>query len=302
MARLRPEDVERYTLLLEAALGNLFLFTPETEIGSAVQVERGTAYAMCLRGRGGAEVGSRITRLAQLAHEERSGNATIVDRAGHSRPAYLGLLIYSLVQALRLCRDSSPRTQAEGWADVLRDWCGMLEAQASPFEWPIGGIPALRGAGASGAAWIALTLHAAGSAFGDRRWTTVAHDTFGRLAAGQQGSGAFLRASPSDNPETLWYHELVLLQAAASYAAQSNDALVTASVMQAADYHLARTQPDHATAQPWGLLAFIWRSETRHLADEMLHAMQIQQPAGIDGVSSMLLADSLYCLRVLGRR
>jgi len=301
MSRLRPDDVQRYSALIESALGRLFLFRAETEIGSAVQVERGTIFPMCVRGSGSAELGSRLGRLAQLADQEKAGGVTVVDRAGHTRPAYLGLLLYSCIQAYRLCRDDISNLPFEQWADVLRAWGGVIEAQTSPFEWPIGGMPALRGAGAAASAWVALALYAGGLAFRDERWTQIAHDTFGRLAAGQQASGAFLRASASDNPETLWYHELVLLHAATSYAAQSNNALVTAAVMQAADYHLTQTQPDHASAQPWGILAFIWRGETRPLADQMLHALKVQQPGLPDGVSSILLADALYCLRLLGR-
>ena len=58
------------------------------------------------------------------------------------------------------------------------------------------------------------------------------------------------------------------------------------------------SQPDHATAQPWALFAFVWNPQTRPLADQLLHAARVQDPAARNGVSLILLADALYCLRL----
>jgi hypothetical protein len=293
-----PDEVRNYSRLLRSAMGSSFLFAPQTEFGSAVQVERGTVFPMCMSGHAAAGLVDRIDRLVELSSLESMDKVTVVDRAGHSRPAYPGLLVYCWAQACRMS-GTQGKTIVDTWREPLRTWCGVLEAQVKRFEWMIGGLPALRGAGATAAAWAALALYSAGSVLADRRWSELASNCFGRLAAGQQGSGAFLRASAADNPETFWYHELVLLHAAASYAAQSNDALVTAAVMQAAEYHLNETQPDHASNQPWGLLAFIWRRDARSLADQMLHTLTVQEPDHSNGVSSMLLADGLYCLGLL---
>jgi hypothetical protein len=129
-------------------------------------------------------------------------------------------------------------------------------------------------------------------------WTDLASDTFGRLTRSQQPSGAFLAAAASDNPETHWYHELAILHAAASYAVQTEDRPLASAVARACAFHQNETQPDHATSQPWGIFAFIWNAATRPLADQLLHAAGAAQPAGIDGVALMLLADALYCLRL----
>ena len=224
----------------------------------------------------------------------------VIDSAGNSRPAYLGLLVYCWARAFAPWRYISPEI-IERRRNLLRSWCDVVEAELTEFNWPLGGVPAARGEDAAHAAWCALALYSGGSLLGARKRIDFASHTLGRFAAAQRGSGAFLTAAPTDNPETLWYHELVLLHAAASYAAQANDPLVTAAVMQAADYHVRQTQPDHATAVPWGLLAFIWRREARLLADGMLHTLKLQHPRGVDAVSSMLLADCLYCLRLLAR-
>ena len=67
---------------------------------------------------------------------------------------------------------------------------------------------------------------------------------------------------------------------------------------RATEYHQRETQPDHASSQPWGLFAFAWNPDTRPLADQLLHAATVQHPVGQDGVSLILLADALYCLRL----
>jgi hypothetical protein len=151
------------------------------------------------------------------------------------------------------------------------------------------------------AAWAALALFAAGKVFVRDAWTDLASDTFGRLTRGQTAEGTFLIPSPSDHPETWWYHELVLLHAAGSYAVQAEDRTVAAAVARATAYHLRETQPDHATSHPWALFPFVWNDQTRPLADQVLHSAAVHSPGGADGVSLTLLADALYCLRLFER-
>ena len=74
--------------------------------------------------------------------------------------------------------------------------------------------------------------------------------------------------------------------------------MVAAAVARATEYHQRETQPDHATTQPWGLFAFAWNPQTHPLADQLLHAVQVQHAGTPDGVSLILLADALYCLRL----
>ena len=82
-------------------------------------------------------------------------------------------------------------------------------------------------------------------------------------------------------------------------AVQAEDRPLAAAVKRNTEYHLRETQPDHATSQPWGLFAFVWNESTRPLADGLLHAAQTLRPENrSDGITSMLLADALYCLRL----
>src|SRR5437763_1252608 len=108
--------------------------------------------------------------------------------------------------------------------DEFRRYARLVEAAlpaapppAPEAEGPAGQqVPAARGGKIAEAAWSALALFVAGKVFVRDAWTDLASDTFGRLTRAQTESGAMLLAGPSDNPETHWYHELVLLHATAS--------------------------------------------------------------------------------------
>ena len=81
-----------------------------------------------------------------------------------------------------------------------------------------------------------------------------------------------------------------------------DNALAREAALLNAAYHLHETQPDHATTEPWGLLAFILNPDTRSLADQLLHTVRVQHPGGARGVTAILLADVLDHLRELARR
>jgi hypothetical protein len=218
---------------------------------------------------------------------------SVIDAAGHRRSVYRPLLIYAWLLAFRLRYETLSPDEFGRWDESLRAWADLLEADLGQAN--LKDLPAARGDAIAAAAWGALALQVAGEIFIRDAWTDLASDTFGRISRAQQPSGAFLLATSSDNPEPLWYHELAILHAAASYAAQSEDRPLSRAVARASAFHQAETQPDHATSQPWGLFAFIWNPATRPLADQLLHAVTLAPP---DGVSLILLADALYSLRL----
>ena len=274
----------------------------QAEGDTAVQVERGAVYAAALAGPPDlAELDERVGRLVRLAAGGVPPQVAVVDALGHHRPVYRPLLVYGWLQAFRLWFEVLPRAEFVRWDEALRAWCDLLEAELAATRVAEGGTPASRGDVATEAAWTALALVSAGRLFVRDAWTDLASDTMGRLIRGQTVEGTFLVPGPSDNPETWWYHELVLLHAAASYAVQVEDRKVAAAVARATEHHLRETQPDHATAQPWALFAFAWDERTRPLADQVLHSAAVHRPAGHDGVSLILLADALYCLRLFER-
>jgi hypothetical protein len=295
------DEFNRYSALIDALLPAApAADTFATETDSAVQVERGTVYAAALGGRVEEATLAAVERLVGLTQPGRVNlsRLAVVDREGHHRPLYRPLLVYGWLQAFRLLYEVLPRMDFSRWEEALRAWCDLLEAELTGMRWPDGEVPAARGALVGEAAWTALTLFAAGKVFVRDAWTDLASDAIGRLARAQRPEGSFLAAGGSDNPEAAWYHELALLHAAASYAVQAEDRTVAAAVARATTYHLRETQPDHATAQPWAVFAYAWNPDTRPLADQVLHAVRVQYPSGARGVSLILLADALYCLRL----
>ena len=298
MPKAVREAFRRYADLIAVSIPAVIAFAPEVESDTAVQVERGTIFPMSLPGRVDEAALRRVERLIRLTPDGVPSTLAVVDRSGHHRPAYRPLLIYAWMQAYRLLYETLPRVEFSRWDEALRAWADLLEAELTNSRWPDGPIPAARGALATESAWAALALFVAGKVLVRDAWTDLASDTFGRLTRWQQPGGGLCAAGPADNPETLWYHELVLLHAAAGYAVQAEDRTVAAAVARATEFHQRETQPDHATSQPWGLFAFVWNPQTRPLADQLLHAAGVQHPSQTDGVSLILLADALYCLRL----
>ena len=301
----RVQDIfRRYADVVARAMAGAATssFEAAAESETAVQVERGAVYAAALAGPPDERAAAgRVERLIRLAIGGAPAELAVVDAHGHHRPVYRPLLVYGWLQAFRLWFEVLPRADFVRWDEALRAWCDRLEAELGALRVADGATPASRGAVATEAAWAALALSAAGRLFVRDAWTDLASDTLGRLVRGQTAEGTFLVPGPSDNPETWWYHELVLLHAAASYAVQAEDRTVAAAVARATEHHLRETQPDHATAQPWALFAFAWDERTRPLADGLLHALSVHRPGGADGVSLILLADALYCLRLFER-
>lgn len=288
-----------YAELIAAAVARPPEFVREAESHSSVQVERGLVFPSVI-GRTATGQLADVDRLIEISKSEDLPHVAVVDRGGHHRAVYKPLLVYCWLQAFRQVYETLPRVEFGRWEEGLNAWCNLLEAELTEIDWPPDGLTAARGTSAAEAAWMALCLHVAGKVFIRDPWTDLAADAFGRLMRGQQPGGAWLRTSPSDNPETHWYHELVVLHAAASYAVQAEDRPLSAAVAKNTAFHLNETQPDHATTQPWGIFAFLWNPDTRPLADGLLHATTVQNPSG-GGVSFMLLADALYCLRLFLR-
>jgi hypothetical protein len=277
-------------------------FEPEAQ-EFQIRVERGAVFPLA---RGAAkspaiEICALIEPLIVAAPV--AADIPVVDRAGGARAVYRPLLVYCWVQAFGLVYETLPRAEFGRWEEALRTWCEAIEGRLGRENWPVGPLPAAHGDLYGEMLWTALALHHAGKLLIRDAWTDLAADAFGHLARRQQGSGAFLAAGVSDNPETHWYHELVILHAAASFAVATEDRALAAGVARATEYHLNETQPDHATNQPWGLFGFIWNEKTRGIAEGMIHAMSAHAaltedatPQAVSGVSLMLVADVLYCL------
>lgn len=224
----------------------------------------------------------------------------VVDRAGHARPAYRGLLWYAAFQAIR----ASDRVVVGATADIIVRQIATLkdDVEAAIRQQGERAWPASQGSRAAQVAWDIVAVWTAGELLHDgvTRWAQAAMKV---LIERQQPTGAYLLGEAGDNPETFWFHELQIAHAIATLGLQSRDATMRASAARAAMWHMNETQPDHATSQPWGLTAFLLDSATHVMVDGLLHSAMAQEAAmerstgGLSGVSLILIADALYSWR-----
>jgi hypothetical protein len=260
-------------------------FAPSAEDETAVQVERGVVLAMAMAGADAAALAPVVERLRPPA----AAALRVTDAAGHARPRYPGLLVYAWRHAAELIATrSGPAAAAalavtEAWHRRLHQSFERALERARPGVALQNADPAAR----VDAAWAALAVGQ------PLAWL------FAEIVDAQQPSGALMPLGPSQNPETYWHHELVLLHALAAHAARTGDAAAAGPRRRAARFHLYETQPDHATNEPWGLLAFVRATDANPIADGMLHAARVHHPAGPQGVTRILLADTLNCLHLL---
>jgi hypothetical protein len=297
MAESPLAEFRKYAGMISGLLKRPIVFSTTSESATAISVERGTVLPLML-----AEVTpeglSRVGRLIDVTRGGGLDTIAIVDGLGHHRPIYRPLLIYAWLSAFSLRYEDLQREEFGRWEEALRAWSDLLEAELGDIGWDQTSAWAARGSSAAEACWIALALQRAGKVYVRDVWIDLASDLFGKLVKAQRPSGAFLETSAADSPEGRWFDELAILHAAAAYAALAEDRSVAAAVKRNSEFHLRETQPDHATSQPLGLLAFIWNAETRSLADQMLNNISMQSDA--DGVTQILLADVLQCLKLFG--
>ena len=297
-------ETPRFVSLLDAILSHAL--DPSTAsleaVGSPVDrppahvaVERGVAWPMLTCDPGSAAAFNLLAPLWDRAFDPDT--VVVTDRAGHARPAYRGLLGYSLFQAIRASDRvlvGDPATVADRWTAAL-----VPELAAVNVVRGAGGpdIPASAGDVAVRAAWAAAAVIAGGDLSQDDRVVAAGRRFLLGLAARQQPSGTFLKPGRADNLESFWFHELQLLHVVAAQGLQWRDEALLAAARRSAAYHVAETQPDHATNEPWGLPGFLCDAESAVMADQLLHAAGVQQPGRAGGVTLILLADTLYSLR-----
>jgi len=277
----------RYDSLISGFIGHVPLFVAECEDAEVLQVERASVFPVAVMG--------RLVPDAFDALVAPRDCLTIADRLGQVRPAYAGLLVYGWVQAFALAENALGADQRERCRSALLAWGGQLD-EFLPMLLPVldRHLPL--------AAWTGLAMMATGQVLDRPAWSAKACDLFRRIAAGQTPGGAFRAQSAADNLESFWYDELVILHAITSFCVRWPGLIDLSVIARAADFHFNEIQPDHATGEPWALLAFILHEPARMLADQMLHGVSMQFPDGVNGVAAILLADGLQGLRLASAR
>ena len=227
---MKPE-FSRPLALIDRALGDPPAFVPVCESPGVLQVERAIALAHAL-------CGKRANDVDRGGLPEAPG-LRVVDHLGHARRVYRPLL------ACCFARQAQIEGDIARYQPGLRAWAEALALPLQSMQWPKDAL-AERGDALSEAAWHALALHAIGEALADKTCIEAGQSALLSAIALQAETGAYLRAGPSDNPETHWYHELLILHAVADFALISGEEAALRSASRAARYHRAETQPDHA--------------------------------------------------------
>jgi hypothetical protein len=251
--------------LIRSLIERRFRFDPATETPGTIRVERGAVLADAVINR---------TQAIDSWPGFDSDALRVVDGSGHARSVYPGLMRYCLALA------------ASGRLGLVPAH-HRSPGSAPPTGFRDGINPARLGGTITGGVWSALADWAANE-------SARSAELIRGVIANRSADGSFLTPSPADNPETFWFHDLILLHAADAFADLSGDPAAADAARAAAEYHQNRTQPDHATGEPWGLSAFLKSPATAETADALLHTVQITHPNGPRGVTLLLLADTLY--------
>lgn len=238
---------------------------------------------------------TRQSMLDALHHLTPSDR--VVDRAGHSRPSYRGLLHQWIAFA------------ADAPTPPLHAFVQSATPALAAFAAASGPLGATQAAMANACIFDRTALIALLGRFAES-YRTLRGDLLdaiarsaGRVANAQQSDGRFFVHGPSDNPEPLWYAELSMLHGLTPAARDRNaPADVRRCLIASAHYLAAEVQPDHASSHPLAIASLLSIPDGIPLADTMLHVAGVQEPATMDAVSLMLLADALRCGRTAERR
>jgi hypothetical protein len=161
-------------------------------------------------------------------------------------------------------------------------WTAPLGALADGVDRP---------AAAAGRLWWARLRWAGGHA-------DAAVDALRQAVAGQDDAGRLHSLDVSTNLDTFVYDELAALHALGALTARLPEPearAAAAAAARCAAYHVANTQPDNTTHEPWGLAVFAVRAATAPFAEQQLHDARtlVARRAGpAPGLLAGLLADA----------
>lgn len=232
-----------------------------------------------------------FTALAALA--QRAGDLGYIrlrDQAGHTRDVYYPFVAHLHLAAFRKRYESLPVSVWGACEDAVLPIVEPLRlAENFTSTPPPAALSAL-------VLWCSLCLFEEADVLSrdvDAEFVdSVVHSVIRRPGT----DGALAPQGADESPDAWTYHELVGLHALANLALLRNDKDWAARVREIAQHHLAVTQPDHFTNQPWGVFAFAWNDSTRSFADQQVHDATAHAAMAGDGglsvMAAMLLADS----------
>jgi hypothetical protein len=123
----------------------------------------------------------------------------------------------------------------------------------------------------------------------ERLWT--------RAFSSQSSAGHLHPLTPDTLLDAFVYDELTALHAAYRSAVALRDPQKIEQCRRIVEYHVANTQPDHTTAEPWALAAFAALDDTHTFAEQQLHDATTAATKQESPVILALLADAVLTLR-----
>jgi hypothetical protein len=118
-----------------------------------------------------------------------------------------------------------------------------------------------------------------------------------RAFALQSPAGHLHPLTPDTLLDAFVYDELTALHAAYRSAVALRDKTKLNQCRRIVEYHVANTQPDHTTAEPWALAAFAALDDTHTFAEQQLHDATTAATAHENPIILALLADAVLAMR-----
>lgn len=210
------------------------------------------------------------------------------DGLGHVRPVYGTLYAHALLRALAWAHPVTAETvcehneAAEVGEQLMELLCGTkIGSWRNGTEEDVAMVP-----------WLNVLTADQAVALAQPLTHQVANCLEAVLPADAKG-GALHEQGMGDTQDTWVYRELTTLHALAELMALTGDPALARRVQAACAYHLAHTQTDYTTYQPWGLPAFLG-SSGHAMADQQLH--DVAAHFAIEGASGAAVPAVLLAL------
>ncbi len=245
------------------------------------------------------ELAAAFRRLAghvagHVPRDDGCGLPALTDACGHHRDVYYPLAVHLLLAAYGRCYETM---SAGDWSVCEEAMAAMMSPLRAVERWADAAPPTDHTATAL---WCALVLyeqgHLAARDVDVELADTVVHHVLGPA---NPAAAAPLHAMREGESLDAWtWRELTGLHALANLALARRHQVWAGRVQRIALYHQHNTQPDHVTAHPWALFAFLWSQQTRLTGEQQLHGVSTMLgPESDDGLlAGLLLADAAAAL------
>jgi len=233
-----------------------------------------------------------VEALAQRV-QEADGPARVRDSQGHFRDLYFPLAVHLQLSAWLECGKALAALKQQQHWSLLPGLLRPLLSEAAPPQ----GQATERG---PYRLWQGLCLLEYAALIQRDEPAETAYRLIDRALRGPGEHGALHPRAEEETLDWWTFHELAGLHALADLLAIERQPQWQRRMREAVAYHIEHTQPDNATAHPWGVAAFFDTSDglmfvEQQLHDVTTHSSQHETRAAL--LPGLLLADASQPLR-----